>query len=634
MSAGASPGFRSPPRSRSARSSRRPTPPPRPPCSKELRLPQRIGAVLQGESLLNDATALLIYRARGRHGGGLVLACSDGPLILLSAAGSLVAGYVLARLYLVLTSRIRDAASSTVLQFVSTFAVWLLAERLTLSPIITVVIYAMALAQAVPRRSSARLRISSYSVWETAIFVVNVLAFVLMGLQARHIIERLSEAERWGSLLFGLSVLAIVIATRIAWIAAYRLMIETARRWFNADLGARDPRGAILVSWSGMRGLVTLATAFALPLDFPGRDLIVLCAFCVVLGTLVIQGLTLRPLLHWLDFKDDGTVERELSAARVAIMQAALDSARRRYVTGGGGAARPIPGRAHDGRRREARRRRRPSTISSGCERSRLNGRRCIVCARNDKSATRFFTGSRKSSIGPSSTRRRPGAFSPSSAETASGKRRGRLRPFHFNRIRFIAVTVPKLRRRSSCGARLGGLGHTAGEIVEIALQLIERKAEREDALHAFQRQCSRQALAAQRGHFGGETVERGRDRVERRRMAARQQRGGAHRADNRPRFRRCARATVRARARNGSGNGSSRGPADHHEIVPQPQQCAQQRALVGLGGKTGHPLMPGSRPRPRRAARTPRRCWPACAGVPARPGRGRNRRTVRATAA
>ena len=119
---------------------------------KELRLPQRIGAVLQGESLLNDATALLIYRAAVAMAVGSFPLASDGPLILLSAAGSLIAGYVLARLYLVLTSRIRDAASSTVLQFVGTFAVWLLAERLTLSPIITVVIYAMALAQAVPRK--------------------------------------------------------------------------------------------------------------------------------------------------------------------------------------------------------------------------------------------------------------------------------------------------------------------------------------------------------------------------------------------------------------------------------------------------------------------------------------------------
>ena len=165
---------------------------------KELRLPQRIGAILQGESLLNDATALLIYRAAVAMAVGSFSLASDGPLILLSAAGSLVAGYILARLYLVLTSRLHDAASSTVLQFVSTFAVWLVAERLTLSPIITVVIYAMTLAQAVPRRSSARLRVSSYSVWETAIFVVNVLAFVLMGLQARHIIERLSESGTLG----------------------------------------------------------------------------------------------------------------------------------------------------------------------------------------------------------------------------------------------------------------------------------------------------------------------------------------------------------------------------------------------------------------------------------------------------
>src|SRR6478609_1173421 len=293
---------------------------------RHLRIPQRIGLVLQGESMLNDATALFIYRAAVLAAAGSFSLSANAPILVLAAIGGLVAGYVLARLYLVASAFVRDPASNTVLQFVSTFGVWLLSERLGFSAIITVVIYAMTLAQAAPGRLGARLRISSYSVWETAVFVVNVLAFVLMGLQARHIIERLSESQRWGSLLFGLSVLGVVIATRIAWIAAYRLMIETARRWFNADLGARDPRGAVLVSWSGMRGLVTLATAFALPLDFPGRDLIVLCAFCVVLGTLVIQGLTLRPLLHVLDFKDDGTVERELSAARVSIMQAALDS--------------------------------------------------------------------------------------------------------------------------------------------------------------------------------------------------------------------------------------------------------------------------------------------------------------------
>ena len=95
-----------------------------------------------------------------------------------------------------------------------------------------------------------------------------------------------------------LSVLAVVIVVRIAWLMVYRAIVATIRRWRPglADrMASRDPRGAIVLGWSGMRGLITLATAFALPQQFPGRDLIVLCAFCVVLGTLVIQGFTLLP---------------------------------------------------------------------------------------------------------------------------------------------------------------------------------------------------------------------------------------------------------------------------------------------------------------------------------------------------
>jgi monovalent cation/hydrogen antiporter len=162
------------------------------------------------------------------------------------------------------------------------------------------------------------------------VFVVNVLAFVLMGLQARRIIERLSDEQRWSSLLIGLSVLATVIVVRIAWVAAYRSLFILTRRWLSERVReaivVSGTRGAILVAWSGMRGLVTLATAFALPDGFPGRDLIVLCAFCVVLGTLVIQGLTLGPLLRALRLKNDGALERDISRARIAVMQAALDS--------------------------------------------------------------------------------------------------------------------------------------------------------------------------------------------------------------------------------------------------------------------------------------------------------------------
>src|SRR5438309_5926030 len=108
-------------------------------------------------------------------------------------------------------------------------------------------VYAMTLAQAASGRLGPRLRITSYAVWETAVFVVNVLAFVLMGLQARPIIERLSPEQRWGSLLFGLGVLAAVIATRIAWVAAYRVITALIRRWLGDRirkvLVVTNPRG-------------------------------------------------------------------------------------------------------------------------------------------------------------------------------------------------------------------------------------------------------------------------------------------------------------------------------------------------------------------------------------------------------
>src|SRR5262247_3549549 len=193
------------------------------------------GFVRQGESLLNDATALLIYRAAVTATAGTFSLLSDGPLILLSAAASLVAGYVLARAYLMATARVRNVPSNIVLQFAGTFGVWLLADQLHLSPIITVVIYAMTLAQTASRRMEPRQRVSSYSVWETAVYIVNVLAFVLMGLQARTIIERLSETQRWSALMFGLLVLAVVIGVRIAWIAGYRIFLLLIKRWVSIE---------------------------------------------------------------------------------------------------------------------------------------------------------------------------------------------------------------------------------------------------------------------------------------------------------------------------------------------------------------------------------------------------------------
>ena len=293
----------------------------------QFKVPHRITAILQGESLLNDATALLIYRLAVSAALGSIMLSNAIPTILLSTIGSLVAGYVLGRFSLLTLSRIEDAASSTVVQFAGTFGVWILADRLGLSAIITIVVYAMTIARMAPRRMSARRRVSTYSVWESAVFVLNVLAFVLMGLQARSIVGRLSGEGQGEAFLFAATVLAVVIVARLVWVGSYVAIIRWLARFGSEDQRRDVPTfgGAVLVGWCGMRGLVTLVVAIALPAGFPGRDPIVLAAFAVVLGTLVLQGMTLKPLLRILNFDPDRTIDNEVAQARVAIMQAALD---------------------------------------------------------------------------------------------------------------------------------------------------------------------------------------------------------------------------------------------------------------------------------------------------------------------
>lgn len=293
-------------------------------------LPRRVRQILDGESLLNDATAILIYRLAVIAAVETVTFAEAGPLIALAALGSPVAGYVAGRLYILSTRRVRDPASNTVLTFVGVFGVWLGAERAGLSPIVTMVVYAMTLANTGAAQASPRNRISSYATWETVVFTLNVLAFVLMGLQARPILARLSGDGLGEALAFSGAVLTIVILTRVAYVLSYSGAVQLKNRLFGVDLapGIQPPTFAssFVVSWSGMRGLVTLATAIALPPAFPQRDLIVLAAFVVVLGTLVIQGMTLKPLVAALRFDEDYSVEEEVSRARQTMVEAALRS--------------------------------------------------------------------------------------------------------------------------------------------------------------------------------------------------------------------------------------------------------------------------------------------------------------------
>jgi len=296
---------------------------------RRLKLPHRVLVILEGESLFNDASALLVYRiaaaaaVTGVFSGSRVL-----PMLLLTCGGGVVAGIVLAHLLLRFTARLHDIPISIVVQFVSTFAVWIVADRLGLSAIITVVCYAMTLARHVPAGREARHRVASYIVWEVVIFVLNVLAFVLIGLQLRAIVTRLGPVEWRTYALCVIAVCAAVIVTRIVWWMSH----NTIARWRIRRFGARVPRpmflptvgSGLIISWSGMRGIVSLAAALALPATFPYRDLILLSAFAVVLTTLVLQGLTLRWLIEWVGVRDDGVVEREIGVARAETARVAL----------------------------------------------------------------------------------------------------------------------------------------------------------------------------------------------------------------------------------------------------------------------------------------------------------------------
>ena len=278
---------------------------------KEVRLPHRIVAILEDESLLNDASALLIYRlaigAAVAHTNNAIAVTSTLAFVLV---GSIAVGALLAFTYGNIVSRFSDVPSAIVMQFIGAFGAWIVADLLSLSGVLVVVTFAVILSRAAIRPPAA-VRVPSYAVWELAVFVLNALAFILVGLQIGPIMDRLNRTPHVHYVAFATAILVTVVLARAAWVFTFSLVRQLAHRVFGAGSPLPPPppfKNSLLVSWCGMRGIVTLAAALALPDGsggapaFPYRDLIVLTAFAVVLGTLVVQGLTLRALVMMLGF--------------------------------------------------------------------------------------------------------------------------------------------------------------------------------------------------------------------------------------------------------------------------------------------------------------------------------------------
>jgi monovalent cation/hydrogen antiporter len=286
-------------------------------------MPRRSVSVLEGESLLNDASALMLFTAAvtfQNHGG---IDDRSTLILLVAVPGGLLLGIVFAKLIRYVRPYVAGTLGGNLLEFVVSIGVWVIAERMGLSAILCVVAFAMTIARSSALETPARSRIQSFAVWETAVFLLNIIAFLLMGMQAKIIIGNMNSAGLRDAGLFAAVVVVALILVRMVWVLTYNRLAANLRP-FRGDYPPATIRQGVLVGWCGMRGIVTLATAFALPLSFPQRDLIVLTAFSVVLASLIIQGLTLAPLVRLLKLDGKDGLDEEIAEARQAMARAAL----------------------------------------------------------------------------------------------------------------------------------------------------------------------------------------------------------------------------------------------------------------------------------------------------------------------
>jgi len=301
--------------------------------ARRLGLPRRAVAILEGESLVNDATALVALRlAIAAAATGTFSFAEAASSFVIVAVGGVVIGLAVGFVLVWIEDRLNDPPVEVLVSLLGPFAAWIPAEALHVSGVLSVVTAGLILGRAAPRVMSSDTRVLGSGVWQMAIFVLNGLVFILIGLQLPTITGSLRADRSLGELaILGVTVSLAVILVRLAWVFPGTYL----PRWLSAGIRAREaqpsPRVVLVVAWAGMRGVVSLAAVLALPLTveggapFPGRDLLLFLTFSVILATLVGQGLSLPWLIRRLGVGDDGSSEHEELHAREAATAAALD---------------------------------------------------------------------------------------------------------------------------------------------------------------------------------------------------------------------------------------------------------------------------------------------------------------------
>jgi len=287
--------------------------------ARRLALPRRVLTILEGESLLNDAIALVAYRiavvaaiAGGATWGGVA---AD---FTVAAVGGAAVGLGLAMSIAWLRRHLDDPLLENALSLLTPFAAYLPAESLHASGVLSVVVAGLYLGRRAPSLVSSGTRLQAQALWGMVTFLLEGLVFALIGLQLPAVLAGLRGESAASVAASVLAVIVTVTVTRFAWIyPATYLPRRLSRR-----LRERDPappwQYPTVIGWAGMRGVVSLAAAFALPAQMPGRNLILFAVFVVILVTLVAQGLTLPWLIRRLGLIDDGAAEREEREAAVA----------------------------------------------------------------------------------------------------------------------------------------------------------------------------------------------------------------------------------------------------------------------------------------------------------------------------
>jgi CPA1 family monovalent cation:H+ antiporter len=299
--------------------------------ARRLGLPPRIVTVLEGETLLNDTVAFVSYRLAVSAAviGTFSLSHAAGQFVV-SAVGGVATGLAVGWLVFALTKLMSDPLVATTIGLVTPFAAYVLAERFGGSGVLAVVTAGFCFSRFVPRTLSARTRVRGRAVWETIIFWIGGLVFTLIGVQ----LGRFAPAfwQRGGSSLLASAALvsATVIGVRIVWVVIVAYMPRFTTRREASSQAFPSWRAVAVVGWAGLRGGDTLVMILAVPYvtaagaPFPHRTVVIAIAYGVTLATLVLQGLTLRPLIKRLAIPHDDVVEVEERRARLEAARAAI----------------------------------------------------------------------------------------------------------------------------------------------------------------------------------------------------------------------------------------------------------------------------------------------------------------------